>query len=163
MAEADGGRLFPTQFEGQTSGRPLPEPASLVEYGGGMPQGMGSSSNSGMNPLGSEGYFNSSQVHRSPPGYMTSTPPLSNANVLGGYPNSGYGYGSPPSDDVRLPMNIGGTPTGVDAGYMPRYTFRTSGGMDPGVEMGLSSESGMDTGWLEFMRDCGIMDITEDR
>jgi len=29
------------------------------------------------------------------------------------------------------------------------------------VEMGLSSESGMDAGWLSFMRDCGIMDTTE--
>ncbi|KAF9477057.1 hypothetical protein BDN70DRAFT_862320 [Pholiota conissans] len=33
--------------------------------------------------------------------------------------------------------------------------------MDPtgAVEMGLSSESGMDASWISFMRDCGIMDI----
>ncbi|KDR81167.1 hypothetical protein GALMADRAFT_222679 [Galerina marginata CBS 339.88] len=33
--------------------------------------------------------------------------------------------------------------------------------MDPAgaVEMGLSSESGMDAGWMSFMRDCGIMDV----
>jgi hypothetical protein len=30
--------------------------------------------------------------------------------------------------------------------------------MDPMVEMGLTSESGMDEGWLSFMRECGIMD-----
>lgn len=29
---------------------------------------------------------------------------------------------------------------------------------DPMVEMGLTSESGMDEGWLSFMRECGIMD-----
>lgn len=29
------------------------------------------------------------------------------------------------------------------------------------VDVGLSSESGMDAGWLSFMRDCGIMDTTE--
>lgn len=30
--------------------------------------------------------------------------------------------------------------------------------MDPMVEMGLTSESGMDEGWLSFMRECGIME-----
>ena len=36
--------------------------------------------------------------------------------------------------------------------------------MDPtgAVEMGLSSESGMDASWITFMRECGIMDIGED-
>jgi len=28
------------------------------------------------------------------------------------------------------------------------------------AEMGVSTESGMDAGWLSFMRDCGIMDTT---
>ena len=45
----------------------------------------------------------------------------------------------------------------VDTGYVPSYTFRTSGGMnvmDPAgkVEMGLSRESGMEAGWLTLMR-----------
>ncbi|KAF9450696.1 hypothetical protein P691DRAFT_664764 [Macrolepiota fuliginosa MF-IS2] len=30
--------------------------------------------------------------------------------------------------------------------------------IDPMVEMGLTSESGMDEGWLSFMRECGIME-----
>ncbi|EKM81461.1 hypothetical protein AGABI1DRAFT_54232 [Agaricus bisporus var. burnettii JB137-S8] len=30
--------------------------------------------------------------------------------------------------------------------------------MDPMVEMGLTTESGMDEGWLSFMRECGIME-----
>ena len=36
--------------------------------------------------------------------------------------------------------------------------------MDPtgAVEMGLSSESGMDANWITFIRDCGIMDIGGD-
>jgi hypothetical protein len=30
--------------------------------------------------------------------------------------------------------------------------------VDPMVEIGLTSESGIDEGWLSFMRECGIMD-----
>lgn len=136
----------------------------------------GLSSNPGMNPLGSEGYFNTSQVQQlpAPGGYRN--PPLNNTNVLGGYVNSGYGYGNPStrSSDNTNRMLSANVPMGgrrraeVDTGYVPTYTFRTNGGMnamDPavGAEMSLSSESGMDAGWLNFMRDCGIMDVTEDR
>ena len=181
LAGGDGGRFFPTRLESQTSGHLIPQSTNLIdrrEYGGraGMSRSMaGLSQNPGMNPLGSEGYFNTSQVQLRPAPGGYRNPPLSNTNVLGGYPNPGYGYGNPSSDNTNhmVPVNIRSVPMGgraadVDAaGYVPTYTFRTSGGMhamDPAAaEMSLSSETGMDAGWLTFMRDCGIMDVTEDR
>lgn len=165
----DGGRFFATPLEGQICGA---QPTNLVdrrEYGGAM---VGFSSNFGMDSLGSGRYFNNtSQVQQrlSAPsgGYLPGSSPLSNAGVLGGYPTPGYGYSSSDGvvnvNNMGLPVNIGvgGGPMGA-----PTYTFRTSGGMnvtDPAgvAEMGLSLESGMDAGWLTFMRDCGIMDVTE--
>lgn len=177
LTGGDGGRFFPTQLESQSPGHLISQLTNLAdrrEYGGRARRMAGLNSNSGMNPLGSE-YFNTSQVQQRPaPGGGYRNPPLNDTNVLGGYPNPGYGYGNPSSDNTNhmLPVNIGSVPMGgrtaeVDTGYVPTYTFRTSGGMnavDPaGAEMSLSSESGMDAGWLTFMRDCGIMDVTEDR
>jgi hypothetical protein len=178
LAGGDGGRFFSTQLESQTSGLLIPQ-TNLIdrrEYGGraGMSRSMaGLSQNPGMNPLGSEGYFNASQVQLRPAPGGYRNPPLSNTNVLVGYPNPGYGYGNPSSDNTNhmVPVNIRSVPMGgrtadVDAaGYVPTYTFRTSGGMNAmaAAEMSLSSESGVDAGWLTFMRDCGIMDVTEDR
>jgi len=172
--------FFQTPLESQTSEHLISQPTNLVnrrEFGGkgGLSQSLaGLSSNPGMNPLGSEGYFNMSRVQQTPAPGGYRNPPLSNTNV---YVNSGYGYGNPStrsSDNTNhmLPSNVpmGGGRRGaeVDKGYVPTYTFRTNGGMnamDPavGAEMSLSSESGMDAGWLNFMRDCGIMDVTEDK
>ncbi|KAF8798605.1 hypothetical protein BYT27DRAFT_7203180 [Phlegmacium glaucopus] len=149
LAGGDGGRFFPSQLEGQSSGHLIPQPTNLAdmrEYGGGMSRGMmGLNTNTGIGLLGSEGYYNTPQVQQRPGGYMTS---------MGGYQNPpGYGYNNLP--------NMGFNRMGVP----PTFPFRTSGNnvMDPAgvVEMGLSSESGMDAGWLTFMKDCGIMDVTE--
>jgi hypothetical protein len=175
--------FFLTQLEGQTSAHLTPQSTNL-EYGG-MSQSMaGLSSNPGINALGSERYFNTTsmqqQVHQRPgPGRGYHNAPLSNTHALGGYPNR-YGYHGNPSttssdntSHTMLPVNIGSVPMGgrtaeVDdtgPGYVPTYTFRTSdemnASMDPAGAVGLSS--GMDTGWLTFMRDCGIMDVREDR
>jgi hypothetical protein len=84
--------------------------------------------------------------------------PISNTNVLGDYPGR-YGYSNPSSD--MLPVNMGSVPMSgrtaeVGTGYVPTYTFRTSDGMN-------AMDTGMDAGWLTFMRDCGIMDVREDR
>lgn len=58
------------------------------------------------------------------------------------------------------PRGFGGVPNPSTA-----TVFGMSGpsNMHPtgAAEMGLSTESGMDIGWLSFMRDCGIMDTTE--
>ena len=132
----------------------------------------GLSSNPGINTLGSERYLNTLQFHQRPaPGRGYHSSPLSNTNVLGDYPR--YDYGNPSSDNTNnmLPVNIGSVPMGgrtaeVDAGYVPTYTFRTSDGMnamDSAGAVGLSLSSGMDAGWLNFMRDCGVMDVREDR
>lgn len=55
--------------------------------------------------------------------------------------------------------------TGIDlVSGNSTYAIPTAGWTGDGanladvVEMGLSSESGMDAGWMSFMRDCGIMD-----
>ena len=171
--DGGGGRFFSTQphhpLEGQTSGHLVSQPMDRREYGGrggggggGMSRGgmMGLNPNSGIHLYGgSEGYFNTPQLQQRTTTTTTTAPGTyitSNTNVLGGYPNAG-GYGYLSNTHMGLP------------GEQPTYTFRTSGGggmnvMDPAgvVEMGLSSESGMDAGWLTFMRDCGIMDVTED-
>ncbi|KAH9479083.1 putative transcriptional regulatory protein C1F7.11c [Psilocybe cubensis] len=49
---------------------------------------------------------------------------------------------------------VGGTSMSASAGW-------TDDGVNfaDAVEMGLSSGSGMDAGWMSFMRDCGIMDM----
>ena len=179
LVGGDGGKYFLTQHESQTSAHLTPQSTNLVDrrdYGGGtgMSQGMtGLSSNPGINALGSERYLNTLQVPQRPaPGRGYHNAPLSNTNALGGYP-SRYGYGNPSSDNTNhmLPVNIGSVPMGgrtaeVDTGYVPTYTFRTSDGMnamDSTGAAGLSLSTGMDAGWLTFMRDCGIMDVREDR
>lgn len=128
--------FFPSQIEGQTSGH-LSSMIDRREYsgrgGGSMPRSMV------MNTLGSEAYFNPSQIQQRPGGYIASNPPLS------GYPNLGYASTSNMGTIGNVPM--------PGTGYVPTYTFRNNPG-----EM----ESGMDPGWLSFMRDCGIMDVTED-
>jgi len=174
-----GEKFFLTQLENQTPSTHLtPQSTSnLVDHrreyggGGGMSQSMaGLSSNPGINVHGSERYLDTLQAHQRPgPGRGYHEAPLSNTNVMGGgggYPSRSYhGYGNPSSDNTNhmLPVNIGSVPMGgrtaeVDTGYVPTYTFRTSDGMNA---MDLSS--GMDAGWLTFMRDCGIMDVREDR
>ena len=185
----DGGKFFLSQLESQTtSGHLTPQSTNLVdrrEYGGGGGGGMsGLSTNPGMNALGSERYLNTLQVqqqHQQPTttrGYHHNSP-LSNTNVLGGgggYPSRYHGYGGnhPSSDNTNhmLPVNIGSVPMGgrtaeVDTGYVPTYTFRTSdhgmNAMDSTGAVGLSLSTGMDAGWLTFMRDCGVMDVREDR
>jgi hypothetical protein len=174
----DGGKFFLTQLENQAPSHLTSQSTNLVdrrEYGGGggMSQGMaGLSPNPGINALGSERYLNTLQAHQRPgPGRGYHNAPLSNTNVLGDYP-SRYGYGNPSSDHM-LPVNIGSVPMGgrtaeVDTGYVPTYTFRTSDGMNTidstgAVGLSLSQATGMDAGWLTFMRDCGIMDVREDR
>lgn len=65
------------------------------------------------------------------------------------------------------PMEAG--PSGLGSVQNPSTAsavFGTSGpaaNMHPteAAEMGVSPDSGMDAGWLSFMRDCGIMDTTE--
>ena len=173
----DGGKFFLTQLESQAPSHHRPQPSNLVdrrEYGGGggmSQQGMaGLSPNPGINALGSERYLNTLQAHQRPgPGRGYHNAPLSN---MGDYP-SRYGYGNPSSDNTNhmLPVNIGSVPMGgrtaeVDTGYVPTYTFRASDGMNPMDStgaVGLSESTVMDAGWLTFMRDCGIMDVREDR
>jgi len=181
----DGGKYFLTELESQAPSHLTSQSTNLVdsrrEYrggGGGMSQqGMaGLSPNPGINVLGSERYLNTLQAHqRLGPGRgYHHNPPLNNTNVLGDYPNSSYGYGNHPSSDNTnhmLPVNIGSVQMGgrtaeADTGYGPTYTFRTSDGMntmDSTGAVGLSLSTGMDAGWLTFMRDCGIMDVREDR
>jgi hypothetical protein len=175
LVGGDGGKFFLSQLEGQTSAHLTPVGRRDYGEGGGMSPGMaGLSPNPGINTLGSERYLN---VHHQRPsrGYHN-TAPLSNTNVLGGYPSRYGSYGSPTttSDNTNhmLPVNIGSVPMGgrtaeVDAGYVPTtYTFRTSDGMnamDSTGAAGLSLSTGMDAGWFTFMRDCGVMDVREDR
>ena len=143
-----------------------------------MSQGMvGFSSNPGINALGSERYLNTLQAHQRPGPSRGYAPLSNNTNVLGDYSRYDYGNPGPSSDNNTnhnmLPVNIGSGPMGggrmgeVDTtGYEPRYTFRTGDGMnamDSTGAAGLSLSSGMDAGWLTFMRDCGIMDVREDR
>lgn len=166
LVGGDGGKFFLSQLESQTSAHLTPQSTNLVdrrEYGGGggMSQSMADlSSNPGINALGPERYLNTLQ--RPGPGGYHNTP-LSNTNVLGGYP-SRYDYDSPSSDNTNhmLPVNIGSVPMGGRTtevtGYEPTYTFRASDGMNA-----MDSTTGMDAGWLTFMRDCGIMDVREDR
>lgn len=182
LVGGDGGKFFLTQLESQSSAHITPQSANLVdrrEYEGGgggmMSQSMaGLSQNPGISTLGPERYLNTSQFRQRPaPGRRYPNTPISNANVLGGgYPR--YGYGNPSSDNM-LPVNIAGSvPTtggrtaevvDTTAGYAPTYTFRSDGmnAMDSAGAMGLSLSSGMDAGWLNFIRDCGIMDVREDR
>ena len=173
----EGGKFFLTQLESQTPSHLTPQSTNLVdrrEYGiGRMSQGMaGLSPNPGINALGSERYLNTLQAHQRPgPGHEYHNAPLSNINVLGDYPR--YDYGNPSSNNTNhmSPLNVGSVPMGgrsteVDTGYVPTYTFRTSDGMnamDSTGAVGLSLSTGMDAGWLTFMRDCGIMDVREDR
>ena len=165
----DGGKFFLNQLESQTSSHPMSQSTNLVdrrEYGGGggMSQGMaGLSPNSGINALGSERYLSTLQAHQRPgPGRGYHNTPLSNANILGDYP-SRYGYGNPSSDNTNHmyieSVSMGGRTAEADRGYVPTYTFRNDG-MNA---MDSTDAIGMDAGWLTFMRDCGIMDVREDR
>ena len=182
LLQGDGGKFFLTQVESQAPSHLAPQSTNLVdrrEYGGGggMSQGMaGLSSNPGINAHGgSERYLNTLQAHQrqGPADRGYHNVPSSNNNVLGDYP-SRYGYGNPSNDNTNLmlPVNSGSVPMGGrsaevdDTGYVPTYTFRTSDGMnamDSTGAVGLSLSTGMDAGWLTFMRDCGIMDVREDR
>ncbi|KAF8894235.1 fungal-specific transcription factor domain-containing protein [Gymnopilus junonius] len=93
-------------------------------------------SNFGNQQLPSQWDFNNYQGSQGP--FMTSGMDL---DVPAGFDDVGAGW-----------MNIG-------MNSDPRGNVNV---MDPMgvVEMGLSSESGMDAGWMSFMRDCGIMDST---
>ncbi|KAF8159162.1 fungal-specific transcription factor domain-containing protein [Crassisporium funariophilum] len=90
---------------------------------------------------------------------------------INGYlPNGGDNYGLWPADvNPGRSMGLQTNPESVYHAPLPRYMYDTRAFsavtnptqvMDPAgaVELGLSSESGMDAGWLSFMRDCGIMD-----
>jgi len=172
----EGGKFFLSQLESQTSAHLTPQSTNLVdrrEYGG-MSQGMaGLSSNPGINALGSERYLNTLQRPAPGRGY-----PSHHNAPLGGYPSRYGSYGNPISSDNThhhtLPVNIGSVPMGgrtaeVDTAVPTTYTFRTNdgmnhdGAMDSTGAVGLSLSTGMDAGWLTFMRDCGVMDVREDR
>lgn len=166
LVGGDGGKFFLSQLENQTSAHLTPVDRREYGEGGGM---AGLSPNPGINALGSERYLN---VHQRPSrGYHNT--PFSNTNVLGGYPSRYGSYGNPTTtSDNMPPVNIGSVPMGgrtaeVDTGYVPTtYTFRTSDGMnamDSTGAAGLSLSTGMDAGWFTFMRDCGVMDVREDR
>ncbi|KAF8962407.1 hypothetical protein BDZ97DRAFT_1824910 [Flammula alnicola] len=77
---------------------------------------------------------------------------------------SGY-FGNPPVDFTSYPFG-GRRSAGAGVDLNTTFNWLESGlnAMDPtgAVEMGLSSESGMDAGWISFMRDCGIMDTATD-
>ncbi|KIM39486.1 hypothetical protein M413DRAFT_446984 [Hebeloma cylindrosporum] len=100
-----------------------------------------------------------------PPGNVYSPRPSHFYGQYTGYDYSSGGHGSfyggttGPMDSglghVHGSQNINVTTTAF--GMLGPTEMHSTGA----VEMGLSSESGMDAGWLSFMRDCGIMDTTE--
>ena len=102
-----------------------------------------------------------------PPGNVYTPTP---SHFYGQYPGYDYPSGGQESFYGGGMRPMGAGPSGVASihGNQNRdnaAAFGMSGAANvhptEGVEMGLSSESGMDVGWLSFMRDCGIMDTTE--
>ncbi|KAJ3512326.1 hypothetical protein NLJ89_g3583 [Agrocybe chaxingu] len=70
------------------------------------------------------------------------------------YPDISMGYlGMNGYSNGNAPQSTGGFYP-HDLGMGPTISMDHAGAID----MGLSSESGMDASWLSFMRDCGIMD-----
>ncbi len=100
----------------------------------------------------------------------------------GGYmPYAPYGSGARGAEAYGAGVGMGGGGAAVHMGSNVDMILGRSAGlgvnmsgfnwaevgtntMDPtgAVEMGLSSESGMDASWITFMRECGIMDIGDD-
>lgn len=115
-----------------------------------------------------------------PPIQQTTTNPRSEppGNVYSSAPSHFYGhytgYEYPPDSPGLFYSGGSGTLRPMDTGPsgfggVPNPSTATVFGMSGpsnmhptgAAEMGLSTESGMDIGWLSFMRDCGIMDTTE--
>jgi hypothetical protein len=109
-----------------------------------------------------------SNARSEPPGNVYSPIPHFYGQYHGyEYPSGGQGtfYGG--GAGTMGPMDAGpgglGSVHGNQNPSSGAAVFGMSGptNMHPTGPMALSSESGMDAGWLSFMRDCGIMDTTE--
>jgi hypothetical protein len=90
-----------------------------------------------------------------------------------GYDYSNYGYTSNavPNNSAganmsnfQLPLQYSGSTTNIapNLDFWSNQQFNTNVDTTGAIDMGLSTESGMDAGWISFMRDCGIMDISGD-
>ncbi|KAF5316353.1 hypothetical protein D9619_006856 [Psilocybe cf. subviscida] len=113
-----------------------------------------------------------SQQYNVPPnatGYLTGAQQL-----RPGYDYSNYGYttsavpGNPTGTNIsnfQLPLQYGGSATNIapNLDFWSNQQFNTNMDTSGAIDMGLSSESGMDAGWISFMRDCGIMDVSGDK
>lgn len=111
--------------------------------------------NAGLSTVSPNQYF-SGMESSSANNMNVSTMMTSQQGGMGG----GVGY-TPRTDPTMAFQGYGVDPSYLGSNFLPGTTapFAPSQNpMDPMVEMGLTSESGMDEGWLSFMRECGIME-----